>query len=797
VRKVFISYARQNRPEVDQLAGHLGMLGCDVWIDKSLRGGQDWWQEILRQIADCDTFIAIISHEALSSTACRLEHEWAKKLGKPMLPVAVQPVPKALPSRFVRLHIIDYSTPADRELVALTLGGELATLPASPPLPDPLPDPPDAPLSYLTDLIDQVMQPQPLDHAQQRHILNQLESALYSTDPQVRMGGHDILKLLSDRDDVYRDIDRAINRLKADAPTSAPSAEVTKKEPLQAEAPIGSGSTPVEAAVKQDNSQAPSASAVEPTDQPVSGTPAPVGRADAKTTQTARSPAEPQSTRGRKGVTSGSSKTRVATQYSDSGTESMLRFFTRGVDLAYVGMVPFTLGLAYGLPLRVAAVAQSAGPTHSVVLKKRIHASDAPLRIATVFGSSGHFVGWHWARTAGLDVMFIDLRPLDQVRAFHQGYIHGIASWEPHVSACVGEESDVAFSADDLPFTLLDLIVTSEVLAPRALEIDRIVEMHRRISETLADAPREIDVEYLEEYLGTRWNEKTARRLLHAAFKSAASENLEQHLKDMEVGVAVIREFAAATGFGTGAPSPPGDDPKILGISHWERLTYPKQAGDIIVGYSDDLMCAPLVLGRLAHPAAEDSGVTFVQQPRRNIERIAALSVPLRKSVAQARELIPKDPALATIKMARLVELNLCDLADHFMGAHSPREFSAVIAGLEERGILPPLVASSAHWIRSVSNVVAHQDDLSEATASAALTHLLEVLEWLQESQATSEKRCPHCSGLLESEWTVCPHCEWRFERNCEQCGLAIDASWKACPGCGSSTTKQERSGKG
>ena len=321
-------------------------------------------------------------------------------------------------------------------------------------------------------------------------------------------------------------------------------------------------------------------------------------------------------------------------------------------------------------------------------------------------------MGWYWARAAALDVMFIDLRPLDQVRAFYQGYIHGIASWEPHVSACLGEESEVVFSADDLPFTLLDLIVTSEVLAPRALEIDRVVEMHRRISATLADAPREIDVEYLEEYLGTRWNQKTARRLLNAAFKSAASEHLEQHLEGYRSRCGRYSGVCRGNGLGTDASSQPGKHPEILGINHWERPTYPKQAGDIRVGYSDDLMCAPLMLGRLGHPFAEDSGITFVKQPRRNIERIAGLSLTLRKSVVQARELIPKDPALATIKMARLVELNLREVADHVMGTDSPQQFSAVIAGLEERGVLPPLVASSAHWIQSVCNVAAHQEDL-------------------------------------------------------------------------------------
>lgn len=227
VRKVFISYARQNKPDVEQLVEHLRVLGCDTWHDSSLHGGQDWWEEILRRIADCDTFIAIISRDALNSTACRREFDWAESLGKPVLPVALEPPPKALPRRFSTRQIVDYSDRESRGRAALTLAGGLATLPAAPPPPDPLPGPPAAPLSYLTDLVDLVSQPEPLDHDQQRDILNQLEPALYSVDPEERRGGHDILEMLSSRGDLYADVYRTINRLKdmGDSPASGHSSD--------------------------------------------------------------------------------------------------------------------------------------------------------------------------------------------------------------------------------------------------------------------------------------------------------------------------------------------------------------------------------------------------------------------------------------------------------------------------------------------------------------------------------------------------------------------------------------------
>jgi hypothetical protein len=225
VRKVFISYARQNKPDVEQLVEHLRVLGCETWHDSSLHGGQEWWQEILRRITDCDTFIAIISRDALSSTACRREFDWAESLNKPVLPVAVEPPPKALPRRFSKRQIVDYSDRESRDRAALTLAGGLATLSSAPPVLDPLPVPPAAPLSYLTDLIDLVIEHEALDHGQQRDILNQLESALRSVDPEERRGGSDILEMLSSRDDLYADVDRTITRLRdlADAPAASRS----------------------------------------------------------------------------------------------------------------------------------------------------------------------------------------------------------------------------------------------------------------------------------------------------------------------------------------------------------------------------------------------------------------------------------------------------------------------------------------------------------------------------------------------------------------------------------------------
>jgi hypothetical protein len=212
-RKVFISYARDNRPEIDQLVGHLELLGDETWVDSALRGGQTWWDEILRRIKECDVFIAVVSHASLRSTACSRELDWAEGLGKAVLPVSLEPTGMALPRRILVRQIVDYSDSSTRDQAALRLAGAMASLGPARPLPRPLPEPPPVPLSYLADLIDQVTQAQPLSHDQQHQILTRLDQALHAADPEERRGGRETLERFCTRSDIYVDVYRRIEQL--------------------------------------------------------------------------------------------------------------------------------------------------------------------------------------------------------------------------------------------------------------------------------------------------------------------------------------------------------------------------------------------------------------------------------------------------------------------------------------------------------------------------------------------------------------------------------------------------------
>ena len=42
-RVAFVSYCREDHAHVETLKDRLTQLGFDVWLDKNLRGGQEWW----------------------------------------------------------------------------------------------------------------------------------------------------------------------------------------------------------------------------------------------------------------------------------------------------------------------------------------------------------------------------------------------------------------------------------------------------------------------------------------------------------------------------------------------------------------------------------------------------------------------------------------------------------------------------------------------------------------------------------------------------------------------------------
>src|SRR5271166_4044626 len=77
---IFISYAHLDEPE-KPADGEIKWLSfverylrpaekhgaVEIWVDRLMRGGDDWDPEIKRKLRECDIFVLLVSHNSLSS----------------------------------------------------------------------------------------------------------------------------------------------------------------------------------------------------------------------------------------------------------------------------------------------------------------------------------------------------------------------------------------------------------------------------------------------------------------------------------------------------------------------------------------------------------------------------------------------------------------------------------------------------------------------------------------------------------------------------------------------------------
>lgn len=261
--KIFVSYARADKVGAERVVERLKQIDHQPWVDKQLRGGQQWWDEILRVICDVDVFLIILSPSSLTSQACQLEWQYAQRLGKYRLPVKIAPMSvSALPPDLSSLQIIDF-TANDPNDEAAALIRALNRRPPPRPLPIPLPPPPPTPLSYLSNLHERINTHRDLTYDDQLGIVQQLDNALRSGDIDERQGGVALLGRLSQRRDLFADTARQIERMNAEQ--NSPPAAAAQQWALPQQAP--------QWANNQQIAQQEVAQWISPVSAPSSGTP--------------------------------------------------------------------------------------------------------------------------------------------------------------------------------------------------------------------------------------------------------------------------------------------------------------------------------------------------------------------------------------------------------------------------------------------------------------------------------------------------------------------------------------------
>ncbi len=200
MKRVFVSYSRNNKDVVTQLIQDVQAVGIDTWHDQTLTGGQRWWDTILSNIRESEIFICALSPQYWESEACKSELAYAVQLGKAILPVQVADGVNLnlLTAPLNEIQVTDYRG-CDKG-AAFALIKCIHTAPANPPLPNPLPAPPRVPVSYLSTLTERIDTHESLDAQDQITLLFELEEGLREGRSPIEI--RDLLLRLKRRDDL-------------------------------------------------------------------------------------------------------------------------------------------------------------------------------------------------------------------------------------------------------------------------------------------------------------------------------------------------------------------------------------------------------------------------------------------------------------------------------------------------------------------------------------------------------------------------------------------------------------------
>src|SRR3954452_24191544 len=201
---LFISYSRKDESAVRELISDLERAHLSAWHDQELRGGDPWWQDILRRIRQCDVFVFVMSQDSLASKPCLAELSYARALGLPILPVQVGPVGTLRLTPVADLQVIDYRERTLAKGLAL-LDAVQESVTERGPLPDPLPKPPPVPFEYLLRLGTAIGAAQ-LTPDQQGDFIHQLRECLETEEDEgVKDDARELLRALRRRPDItYR-----------------------------------------------------------------------------------------------------------------------------------------------------------------------------------------------------------------------------------------------------------------------------------------------------------------------------------------------------------------------------------------------------------------------------------------------------------------------------------------------------------------------------------------------------------------------------------------------------------------
>ena len=141
---VFVSYAHVDKRFLDRIQVHLKPIArrfdLNLWDDTKLRAGDEWKEEITREIENCSAAILLVSADFLASEFIVTEElppllEEAKKRGARIIPIIAKPCLFSEIDELSKFHAINSPskpllniTEGEAEKVYLSLASTIKTL---------------------------------------------------------------------------------------------------------------------------------------------------------------------------------------------------------------------------------------------------------------------------------------------------------------------------------------------------------------------------------------------------------------------------------------------------------------------------------------------------------------------------------------------------------------------------------------------------------------------------------------------------------------------------------------------
>lgn len=124
VSKIFFSYTREDSDFALQLATDLRKAGADVWMDRLIRAGSRWDDEVEKALQLSESLLVILTPDSVSSQNVSDEISYAFDEKKTVIPVLLKEC--KIPFRLRRLQYADFTKEYDRGFTELLKSLNLA-----------------------------------------------------------------------------------------------------------------------------------------------------------------------------------------------------------------------------------------------------------------------------------------------------------------------------------------------------------------------------------------------------------------------------------------------------------------------------------------------------------------------------------------------------------------------------------------------------------------------------------------------------------------------------------------------